>query len=193
MSTPTQEQKYYSLEEYFELEINAQTRHEYLDGAIIPMTGGTPEHNEIASILNAILRLGLKGQSYSIFIADQRLWIPETRMHAYPDVMVASRPLQRQSGRNDTITNPVLVAEVLSNSTKAFDRGDKFAAYRTVPTLREYLLIDQYRLHLEQFTKTASNQWLFTEYDNPEDSISLVSVSLEFNLQDLYEGLGIAE
>jgi len=191
MTTPTQEQKYYSLKEYFEIEINADIRHEYIDGAIIPMTGGTPEHNEIASILNAILRLGLKGQSYSIFIADQRLWIPETRMHAYPDVMVASRPLQRQSGQNDTITNPVLIAEVLSNSTKAFDRGDKFAAYRTVPTLQEYLLIDQYRLHLEQFTKTASNQWLFTEYNDPEDLISLVSVSLEFCLQDLYEGLGI--
>ncbi|MEC4806816.1 MAG: Uma2 family endonuclease [Jaaginema sp. PMC 1079.18] len=193
MVTPTQEQKHYSLEEYFELEINAEIRHEYLNGEIIPMTGGIPEHNEIASILNAILRLGLKGQSYSIFIADQRLWIPETRMHTYPDVMVASRPLQRQSGRNDTITNPVLVAEVLSNSTKAYDRGDKFAAYRTVPTLQEYLLVDQYRLHLEQFTKTASNQWLFTEYNDPEALISLVSVSLEFNLQDLYEGLGIAE
>jgi Uma2 family endonuclease len=153
--------KTYTADEYLDLEVESETRNEYRNGEIVPMTGGTPEHNEIASILNAALRFSLKGQPFSIFVADQRLWIPDANLHTYPDVMVANRPLQLEENRKDTITNPIMIAEVLSKSTKNYDRDEKFAAYRTIATFQEYLLIDQYTIHVEQYFKTGSNQWSF--------------------------------
>lgn len=192
-----EERKIYTPEEYLEFEVNSDTRHEYLNGEIIPMTGGTPEHNEIASILNAALRISLKGKPYSIFVADQRLWIPERNLYTYPDVMVVPRPLQRQQGRTDTIINPVMIAEVLSKSTKNYDpcgiceaaRDEKFSAYRTIPTFQEYLLIDQYTPQVEQYFKTGSHKWIFTEYNNMESSISLSSIPFEICLADFYENV----
>jgi Uma2 family endonuclease len=184
-----EEKKIYTPEEYLEFEVNSDTRHEYIDGEIIPMTGGTPEHNEIASILNAALRVALKGKPYSIFVADQRLWIPDHNLYTYPDVMVVPRPFQRQQGQTDTIINPVMIAEVLSKSTKSYDRDEKFSAYRTIPTFQEYLLIDQYTSHVDQYFKTGSHQWIFTEYNDMESSISLSSIPSEIRLADLYESV----
>lgn len=179
----------YTADEYLALEVASDQRHEYINGEIVPMTGGTPEHNEIASILNATLRVSLKGQPYSIFVADQRLWIPDNQIYTYPDIMVVPRPLQRQLGRSDTIINPILIAEVLSKSTKSYDRDEKFAAYRTIPTFQEYLLIDQYKLQVEQYSKISSHQWIFTEYNQPEAQISLVSIPVQLRLADLYESI----
>lgn len=184
-----EDRKTYTPEEYLDFEINAETRHEYIHGEIIPMTGGTPEHNEIASILNAALRVTLKGKPYSIFVADQRLWIPDRQLYTYPDVMVVPRPLQRQKGRTDTLTNPVAIAEVLSKSTKSYDRDEKFSAYRTIPTFQEYLLIDQYTPHVEQYFRTDARQWIFTEYNGLESSITLSSIPFEISLADLYESV----
>jgi Uma2 family endonuclease len=177
--------KIYTPEEYLDFEVNSNVRHEYKDGEIIPMTGGTPEHNEIASILNAALRVSLKGKTYSIFVADQRLWIPDRTLYTYPDVMVVLRPLERQQERTDTITNPVMIAEVLSKSTKSYDRDEIFSAYRTIPTFQEYLLIDQYTAHVEQYSKTDLNQWIFTEYNDTESSISLSSIPFKIRLADI--------
>lgn len=183
------EGKIYTVKEYLELELASESRSEYRNGEIIPMTGGTPEHNEIASILNAALRISLKGQSYSIFVSDQRLWIPDRNLYTYPDVMVVPRPLERQQGRTDTVTNPVVIAEVLSKSTKSYDRDEKFSAYRTISTFQEYLLIDQYTPHVEQYFKTESYKWIFTEYNDTEAHVSLSSISFEIRLADLYESV----
>ncbi|MBE9115852.1 Uma2 family endonuclease [Lusitaniella coriacea LEGE 07157] len=183
------ETKQYTIDEYLELEIASETRSEYQNGEIIPMTGGTPNHNEIASILNAALRVSLKGKPYSIFIADQRLWIPDRTLYTYPDVMVLPKPLELQTGRKDTVVNPFFIAEVLSKSTKSYDRDEKFSAYRTIPTFQEYLLIDQYTAHVEQYSKTDSNKWIFTEYDDTESYISLSLIPFEIRLADIYEGL----
>ncbi|WP_347278068.1 Uma2 family endonuclease [Alkalinema sp. FACHB-956] len=189
MMMQAEEKKSYTPDEYLDFEVSSDTRHEYINGEIIPMTGGTPEHNEIASILNAALRMSLKGQPYSIFVADQRLWIPDRQLYTYPDVVVVPRPIQRQQGRADTITNPVMIAEVLSKSTKNYDRDEKFAAYRTIPTFQEYLLVDQYIPHVEQYVKTDAHQWIFTEYNDMNSSISLSSIPLEIQLADLYENI----
>jgi len=189
MIMQAEEKKIYTPDEYLDFEVNSDTRHEYINGEIIPMTGGTPEHNEIASILNAALRMSLKGKPYSIFVADQRLWIPDRNLYTYPDVMVVPRPLQRQQGRTDTITNPVMIAEVLSKSTKSYDRDEKFSAYRTIPTFQEYLLIDQYTTHVEQYSKTNSRKWLFTEYEDIEAHISLPSIACEIHMRELYDSI----
>jgi Uma2 family endonuclease len=181
--------KVYTAEEYLEFEVNAEERHEFIDGKIVLMTGGTPNHNEIASNFVVILKVALKGKPYRCFITDQRLWIPQLNKFTYPDVMVVSQPLELQAGRTDTVTNPLLIAEVLSQGTRSYDKDGKFAAYRTVPSFQEYLLIDQYMVCVEHFAKTNDQQWMFREYKNLDDSIILSSISLEFTLADLYENI----
>lgn len=176
-------------DDYLAQEILAETRNEYRNGVVVPMTGGTPEHNEIASVLNALLRTALKGQGYSIFVADQRLWIPEPNLYTYPDVMVAKRPIERKPDRTDTVMNPILIAEVLSKSTAAYDRTEKFAAYRTIASLQNYLLIDQYQPHVELYARTGDQQWLFSEYGQLSDRVLLDAVSVELPLTDLYEAI----
>ena len=183
------ETKIYTPEEYLELEIVCETRNEYRNGEIIPMTGGTPDHNEIAGNLNASLKLALKGQPYRIFIADQRLWIPTINIYTYPDIMVLQKPIELQIGRKDTVINPVLIAEILSKSTQNYDRSEKFATYRTIPTIKEYLLVDQYRIHVEHYVKTGVNQWTFSEYDDPNITLSLNTLELQILIADLYENI----
>lgn len=187
--TQALEQQTFTPEEYLEFEVNSDERHEYINQEIISMAGGTPAHNEIASILNAALRVKLKRKPYSIFVADQRLWIPDCNIYTYPDVMVVEKPLQLQTGRNDTIINPVMIAEVLSKSTQDYDRGEKFVGYRTINSFYEYLLIDQYRVYVEHHVKTAANQWLLTEYHDPEVMLSFNVFECEILIADLYEGI----
>lgn len=165
--------KRYSVEDYLALEVESEGRSEYRNGEVLPMAGGTPAHNKIASALNALLWLGLRGKPYSVFITDQRLWIAAANLYTYPDVMVIANPIELQPGRRDTVTNPLLIAEVLSESTKAYDRDEKFAAYRTIPGFQEYLLIDQSQPHVEQYVKQGMNQWLFMEYSGRAARFSL--------------------
>jgi Uma2 family endonuclease len=187
MMTPVQEQRYYTPEEYLELELNAQERHEYIDGEVICMTGGTPNHNQIALNLSGTLNLSLKRQPYRVFVTDQRLWIPKKQIYTYPDVMVVEGELQLQDGRRDTITNPLIIAEVLSESTQGYDRGEQFAAYRTVATFQEYVLIDQTTLHVEHYYKTEPTKWIFSEYDGDEATVSFASIPFEMTLIALYD------
>ncbi|MDB9520062.1 Uma2 family endonuclease [Roseofilum reptotaenium CS-1145] len=177
----------YTPEEYLEQEVNSDERHEYIDGEIILMTGAMPNHNRIAMSLGATLYLCLKRQPYDVFATDQRLWIPEKRIYTYPDVMVVQGALQLQEGSKDTLTNPILIAEVLSKSTQGYDRGQKFQAYRTIPSLQEYLLIDQYTMHVERYYRTEPNQWVLSEYSQPESVIQFQAIPCEISLVDLYD------
>ncbi len=183
------EAKIYTAEEYLALEVESETRNEFRNGEIVPMTGGTPTHNELIRALIVVLSLGLRGKPYQVFVADQRLWIPDCNLYTYPDVMIVPRPVELKSGRKDTVTNPILIAEVLSNSTKAYDRDEKFAAYRTIPTFQEYLLIDQSRCYVEQFTKQGAHQWLFTEYNDRDARITLAAIEAEIAMAELYENV----
>ncbi|NEP78093.1 MAG: Uma2 family endonuclease [Okeania sp. SIO3C4] len=181
-----QQQKNYTPTEYLNFEINSQQRHEYINGEIIPMTGGTPNHNQISLNFSAALNFSLKSLSYRVFVADQRLWIPNKSIYTYPDVMVTSGDLQLQTGRKDTILNPLIIAEVLSKSTRNYDKDEKFAAYRTIPTFQEYVLIDQYAMQVEQYYKTAQKQWIFSEYNEASETISLNSISFQITMADIY-------
>ncbi|KKD38014.1 Uma2 family endonuclease [Limnoraphis robusta] len=187
------EKKIYTIEEYLELELTSETRNEYHNGEIIPMTGGTPEHNRISGNLYIALSLSLKRKPYETFHVDQRLWIPAVSLYTYPDVMVVSKPLELQTGRKDTVMNPCFIAEVLSKSTQNYDRSEKFAAYRSIPGFQEYLLIDQYRIHVEYYVKMDVNQWLFTEYDDANITLSLSSFEFQIQIADLYDNIDFAE
>mgnify|MGYP003444892502 FL=1 len=187
------ETKTYTAEEYLEAEVNSLDRHEFINGEIILMAGRTPDHNEIALNLGGALKLALKGKPYRTFSSDQRLWVPQLNNYTYPDLMVVAKPIELQSGRTDTITNPLLIAEVLSKGTRAYDRDDKFAAYRSIPSFQEYLLIDQYRLRVEQYSKTDANKWIFSEYSSTGDRLMLMSVQVEIAIADLYENIEFSE
>ena len=176
----------YSLEEYFELELAAEERHEFINGEIFPMTGGTPNHNQISLNLSSALNYHLRRQPRQVFMADQRLWISAAGIATYPDVMVVEGDLEFQVGRKDTVTNPVLIAEVLSRSTQDYDRADKFRAYRTLPSFQEYVLMDQFSMHVERYRKTSENEWVFSEYDGAEAILKLSSFAFEIELEDLY-------
>jgi Uma2 family endonuclease len=183
------ETRKYTIEEYLALEIKSESRSEYCNGEIIPMTGGTPNHNDISGNLYILLKSALKGKDYRTFYADQRLWIPNVSLYTYPDIMVVPKPLEMQIERKDTVLNPCFIAEVLSKSTQNYDRSEKFVAYRTISSFQEYLLIDQYRIYVEHHVKTASHQWLFSEYDDPAITFSLNALGLELQIADLYENI----
>ncbi|MCC3421355.1 MAG: Uma2 family endonuclease [Microcoleus sp. PH2017_29_MFU_D_A] len=187
------ETKTYTAEEYLEAEVNSVDRHEFINGEIILMAGGSPDHNEIALNLGGALKLALKGKPYRTFSSDQRLWVPQLNNYTYPDLIVAAKPIELQSGRTDTITNPLLIAEVLSKGTRAYDRDDKFAAYRSIPSFQEYLLIDQYRVQVQQYSKTDANKWIFSEYSCAGDRLMLTSVQVEISVADLYENIEFSE
>lgn len=185
------EKQTHAIEEYLERELVSPSRSEYRNGEIVPMTGGTPNHNDISGNLYILLKSALKGENYRTFYADQRLWIPEANLYTYPDVMVLPKPLELQMGRTDTVVNPCFIAETLSKSTQNYDRSEKFAAYRTIPSFQEYLLIDQYRIHVEYYVKTGANQWLFSEYDEPDTVLSFSTFEFQVQVADLYDNIDL--
>ncbi|MEH1767634.1 Uma2 family endonuclease [Nostoc sp.] len=184
---------YYTPEEYLEIEEKAEYKSEYRDGEIVPMTGGTTNHNKIAGNFYAYLKFGLKGKNYDVYIGDVRLWIPRYRQHTYPDVMVIEGQPIYTGTSTTTVMNPMLIAEVLSKSTKNYDQGDKFLYYRSIPEFKEYILIDQYQYHVMQYVKTAESQWSFTELEDESATLSLQTVDFQIELRDLYEQINFAE
>lgn len=180
------QQRYYTPEEYLELESAADYKSEYIDGKIIHIAGGSTNHNRIAGNLYAVLNFAFRQQDYEVFIGDVRLWIPNKRIYTYPDVMVVAGEPEYFNNRTDTITNPQVIIEVLSKSTEGYDREDKFKAYRTIATFREYLLIDQTRIHVDQYSQTGKKRWELREYDEEDQAIALNSLPFEISIQDLY-------
>jgi Uma2 family endonuclease len=180
------EQRYYTPAEYLELEAIAEYRSEYHDGEIVTMTGGTGNHNRIAVNLCKKLPFHIKGQNYEIFINDMRVSIPQYRKYLYPDTIVVEGEPVYEDKVETIITNPLLIFEVLSKSTKNYDQGDKFDFYRSLSSFKEYILIDQYQYYVEQFAKTADNKWELTEYRSATDVLALSSLDFQINFSDIY-------
>ncbi|MGB5595847.1 MAG: Uma2 family endonuclease [Crocosphaera sp.] len=180
-----------SLESYRKLEEISEFKHEYHDGVIIPMTGGTINHNTITLNLIFCLKLALSKTNCRVQSSDLRVWIPQYRRGVYPDVMVISGDAIFNENRQDEILNPCLIFEVLSPSNSSYDRGDKFLYYRSIPDLKEYILIEQSNYFIEHYTKTENNQWLLQEYHKKEEIITLSSINIEVKINDIYENISI--
>jgi Uma2 family endonuclease len=177
----------YILEEYLSLEEKAEYRSEYYNGEIIAMAGGTINHNRIAVNVGTALNFHFKDQKeYDVAISDVKLWIPETQHFLYPDVMViADKPVYYEN-RKDTITNPLVIIEVLSKSTQHYDKGDKFRYYRTLPSFKEYILINQYECLIEQYTKISDYEWRISYKEHTDAMLKFVSFPFQISLQDIY-------
>ncbi len=147
-----------SLEEYRNLETSAETKHEYHDGEIIEMTGGSINHNRLVRNLIRLLDNALRKTIYEVFPSDLRLWIPQYNRGLYPDLMIIAGEPLFSDNRNDEILNPCLIIEVLSPSTSGYDRGDKFRYYRSIPQLNQYLLVSQGEILIESYSKTSEKK-----------------------------------
>ena len=180
-------QRYFTPEEYLALEETAEYKSEYCDGLIIPMTGGSTNHNQISGNLYIALSLALKKQNYRIFMGDVRLWITKKRIYTYPDVMVIPGKPEYLNNRKDIVINPQVIIEVLSKSTKAYDRNDKFKFYQTIPTFQEYVLIDQSQVYIEHYCKLANKRWSYNQYDDEDVALVFSSFQVEVALADIYE------
>jgi Uma2 family endonuclease len=187
MVAQVQTKRTYSPEEYLALEVECETRNEYINGDIIPMSGGMPNHNQIALNVAGNLNFLLKRQPYRVFVTDQRLWISSQGIYTYPDVMVVSGDLILQEGRKDTITNPTLIIEVLSKSTGNYDQTEKFTFYRTITTFKEYLLVNQYQYSIQHYVKTGIKKWEFQEYDALEEEIKFSTIPCGIALSEIYD------
>jgi Uma2 family endonuclease len=194
MIAQVQTPRTYSPEEYLAIEVASEARNEYINGEIIPISGGMPNHNRIVLNIASILNFAFKKQPYEVFASDQRLWIPKWRIYTYPDVMVVNGDLILQEGRKDTIVNPTLIFEILSKSTRNYDRGGKFDAYRSISTFQEYVLVDQYSHSVQRYVKTGVKKWEFYEYDCLEDKVAFDSVPFSaehipqrITLTDIYD------
>ncbi|MBX9256028.1 Uma2 family endonuclease [Desmonostoc muscorum CCALA 125] len=188
MQTQTHK-KYYTPEEYLKIEETSEFKNEYRDGEIIPMPGGTTNHNEIAGNFYANFKFKMRGKNYKIYIGDVKLWIERYRIYTYPNVMVIQgEPIYDGNGTTK-VTNPLMILEVLSNSTENHDRTNKFRFYRSIPTLQEYIIINQYEYLVEQFNKNAEGQWVLTEYESRDAVLSLKSIDFQISFSDIYEGI----
>jgi Uma2 family endonuclease len=181
--------RYYTPEEYLELEEKSEFKNEYIDGEIIPMTGGTTNHNEISGNFYLHFKLKMRNQNYKIYMGDVKLWLERYQIYTYPDIMVIQgEPIYQGTGTTQ-VTNPLMIVEVLSKSTINYDKTDKFRFYRSLPELKEYIMINQYECFIEQFAKNAEGQWVLTEYESVNDILSLKSIDFQIPFSDIYEGV----
>jgi Uma2 family endonuclease len=183
----------YTLDEYRALEETAEFHSEYHDGRIIPMSGGTIDHNRVVRNLVSILDTAFRQKPYEVFTSDLRLWIPQYRKGTYPDVMVIADKPVFNDNRTDEILNPCLIVEVLSKSTEGYDRGDKFFYYRSIPEFREYLLVSQSEYFIEHYRKMGEGQWLLQEYRGNKAEITLESVGVSLVIKNIYKGVNFEE
>ena len=180
---------FYTPEDYLDLEEQATEKSEYYNGEIFTMAGGSLNHNQISLNIGSLLNLDLKRKDYHVCIADIKLWIPQKNSFNYPDVMIIPKPPTFYNNRKDVVLNPMVIIEVLSDSTKDYDRGDKFRQYRSIPSLQDYILVDQDKAYIEYFKKTAAHEWLFTEIDNIDKSLNLASINTSLTLIDIYDNV----
>ncbi len=187
VSTSEQNKTSYSPEEYLALEEKAEFKSEYRNGEIIALAVGTINHNKIALNFCRQFPLTIETKNYEVFMSDVKVWIPEYNIYTYPDVMiVADKPIY-QSNTKTTIINPLLIIEVLLLSTQNYDRGQKFKYYRSLDSLHEYILIDQYEYGIEQFAKNQEGKWVLTEYKKEKEILGLESLSWEISLTEIYK------
>jgi Uma2 family endonuclease len=178
----------YSLEEYLELDRTSDEKYEYFDGEVFAMAGGSPEHVRISRNVVNRLTQKLGGKDCEAFPSDMRVKVPTALPYRYPDAsVVCGTPVFESMQGQSMLVNPVLLIEVLSPSTTAYDLGEKFTAYQSIPTFREYLLIAQTRPHVIRHLYHAPGQWLRTEVSGLENAVPLETLSLTLSLAEIYE------
>jgi Uma2 family endonuclease len=178
---------YLTSEEYLAIERTSEFRSEYIDGEIIAMTGASRKHNLIVANIIGELRQQLKNKFCELYTNDMRVKIPAANVYTYPDVVVVCGEPRFEDTFVDTLSNPTLVIEVLSESTESYDRGKKFAYYRTLESVAEYLLVTQDEYRIEQYVKQEDGRWLLSEARSIDAAIELSSIQCVLALKEVYD------
>ena len=178
--------------EYLAQERLAEFKSEYLDGEVFAMSGGSLAHSLIATNLASEFRARLKGRPCVAFNSDLRVKVEETGLITYPDLSVICGPAMFVDPEADTVTNPTLLAEVLSPSTESYDRGAKFRNYVQIPTLREVLLVSQHEPRIEQFFRQADGPWLWRAAQGVEASVDVPSLGITLALGEVFANVAFA-
>lgn len=176
----------YTYAEYLALEASSNVKHEFLDGQIYAMAGGTPEHAALAAAVIGLLFPELRKGRCRAHDADLRVRVPTTGLTTYPDVTVVCGPRERDATDPQAVTNPTLIVEVLSRSTEEYDRGDKFEHYKSLPSLRQYVLVSYRDRSVEVWTRDADDGWT-SVLAREGDVAHLASVSARLDVRELYD------
>ncbi len=187
MATPVL--NYISGQDYLEAERKAFEKHEYYKGEIFAMSGASFPHNKVFSKLFGALAWKLKGKRCTPYGSDLRIHIPSNTLYTYPDISIICGEIESTDDKFDIATNPSVVIEILSASTRDYDKGSKFTLYRAIETLKEYILVDATGISVEKFIRHADNSWQLTEYKLLTDNFSISTVNINISLTDIYEGV----
>ena len=190
-------QTYLTPEEYIALERKAipdaeTVRSEYMKGEIIAMSGASFAHNLITMNISARLHDRLRDSRCVVFANEMRVSIPSVKSYFYPDVGVVCGEPRFEDDVFDTLLNPIVIVEVLSPSTEAYDRGEKFSHYRQLQSLQEYVLVSQDKVHVDHYVRHAT-QWILTDFRELEQHLPLTSIQRELPLQEIYESVSFPE
>lgn len=188
---PVGSERRYTIEDYFSVEESSPVRHEFVAGQIFAMAGASVRHNRITGNVFAELRAVLAGRGCDVFATDLRVRTP-SGLYTYPDVMVVCGAVQLSPDRLETVINPVVLVEVLSESTAAYERSEKFRHYRSFPTLREYLLVEQSSMRVEHYHRGDGHEatsWKHQDYSAVADIVPLASLAIEVAFAGIYAGV----
>lgn len=177
----------YTLEEYFALELAGDEKYEFWNGEVFCMSGASLAHNQIARNLGTLFDTALRTRGCQSFPADLRVKVPAYPPYRYPDLTaLREQPEIEKLGGLDMLLNPALILEVLSKSTEALDRGDKFSYYKSIASFKEYLLVAQHRPHVSQFVRQENGVWTFREFNDLADMVRCASVPCVLALGEIY-------
>jgi len=194
MSTSLKLQQKYTIEEYFELEKNSEEKYEFWDGNVWSMSGNQFSHNQISVNLTIELGSRLRSKGCMTLPSEMRIKVPKYPPYRYPDLTaLCGKPEIEKIGGIDALLNPQLIIEILSDSTEAFDRGDKFTYYKSIPSFTEYLLVAQHRPHVSQFVKHGDGFWAQYEYNDMDSLIELRSVECSIPMSEVYRDVVFPE
>jgi Uma2 family endonuclease len=178
----------YTIEEYIELDKNSEERYEYFNGEVFAMAGGSPDHARISGNIYSTIQQRLRGRNCEAFNSEMRIKVPDALPFRYPDAsVVCGEPIFEEILGQQMLVNPVLIVEVLSPSTAAYDLVEKFTAYQSIETFREYLVISQERPHVIQHLRQGHRRWLRIETEGLESELTLESLNVTLPLGEIYE------
>ena len=180
-------------EEYLALERAAACKSEYYAGESFAMAGASERHVSIVANTMYLLVGQLKGRPCKAYANDMRLKVSPTGLYTYPDILVVCSAPVFTDEHNDTLLNPTVLVEVLSESTEAYDRGRKFDHYRTLVSLSDYVLISQDQPKIEHFVRQSDSRWLFSAYNNLDDTVEIMSIACALPLRDVYDKVDVSE
>lgn len=180
-------------QEYLIIERKAESRSEYYQGEMSLMSGASRKHNLIVGNIYACLHQQLRQRDCEVYASDMRVCVTPSGLYTYPDVIVVCGMPEFEDEEVDTLLNPTVVIEVLSRSTRNYDRGDKFEHFRALPSVLDYLLVAQEKMLVEHFARQPDNFWLFSEARAPQQVVHFRSIECELKVADIYEKVNFSE